>query len=308
MKIVIFAHQNWGIKGIEILLKTNHEIIQVFTHPLNMDKHEKVWYESVVDICTKNNIPILEKTKTDEEIFNLIKSMCPDLILCLGWRRLIPKTIFEFPIHGTINFHDGLLPEYRGFAPVNWCIINDEKFSGITAHYLDDDVDTGDIILQEKVPINDDDTAKMVYEKLLEIYPNFLINLLDKITSKNINKKIQNRLDGFTCSRRFPHDGKINWNDDRKKIHNLIRALSYPYPNAFFISDDKKFFINKSCLLEEDFRGPSGRICKITSDGIVILCGTDHTKNQALEITELVLDEKIVNPSTIFKKLWLDLE
>jgi methionyl-tRNA formyltransferase len=212
----------------------------------------------------------------------LIKKIQPDLIISAGWRKLISKEVFSIPRFGAINIHDGLLPKYRGFAPINWCIINGEKEAGITTHYIDEFADTGNILLQKKAPIKENDTAFDIYNKLLELSQELILETLSLVESspeKNRDQKTMEK--GFFCSRRFPDDGRINWNLDRTEIYNLIRALSDPYPNAFCYHDTKKIKIVKAKLSNEDFRGPFGRICSIQDNGIIVTCGTNPKKIKA---------------------------
>lgn len=306
MKIILFAHQNWGVQAIRTLIKTEHEIKHVFTHPLSMDKYEKIWYDSVVNECIKYNIPVEEKTNVDDFDIQTIKQISPDLILSVSWRRLIPRSIFQIAKYGAINFHDGLLPKYRGFAPINWCIINGESEAGLTAHFIDDNADTGHIILQKKVNVEANDTAKIVYDKLLSVFPELLTETLHVVTNDPQFIDQKNLEKGFFCTRRFPHDGQIDWHQNRYAIHNLIRALSDPYPNAFCFYDGKKIYIKNAKLADVDYRGPPGRICSITSDGLIVTCGTNYMENQALLITEISVDEKSCHPKDFFTKLWSD--
>jgi methionyl-tRNA formyltransferase len=303
LKIVVFGHQNWLIKGLETLNSLKCDVLHVFTHPLDMDKNEKVWYSSAVSLCNKLSIPVSERKKIIPEDIELIKKINPDLILSLGWRRLIPKIIFTLPKLGTINIHDSLLPKYRGFAPINWSVINGEKESGITAHYIDDNIDTGNILLQKKVSIDPNDTATIVYNKLIDIYPEFIKSLVTNVESNNIKIISQSNNEGFVCSRRFPKDGKIDWKNDRTKIFNLVRGLSDPYPNAFFIFKKKIIFIKNIELSKDDFRGMAGTICSKVENGVIVTCGINHLENQGILIKNISINGKIMNSSKFFK-LW----
>jgi len=309
MKIILFGHQNWGIKAVETINQTNHDLVHVYTHPLDMDKNEKVWYDSLTQVCKKLGIAVTEQNFVSDLDVEKIKQMNPDLIISAGWRRLIPSSISTIPKYGSINMHEGFLPSYRGFAPVNWAIINGEKEIAITIHYIDATADTGDIILQKKIPIQLEETAKNVYDKALTLAPELLLKTLENIQSnkaKNINQKTLEK--GFFCSRRYPKDGKIFWDNTRTSIYNLIRALSDPYPNAFCFFKSQKIFIKNAKLIQDDYRGQPGRICSITDDGMIVTCGIDHTKNQAILITQIEINDKIYKPKDFFKKLWEDLE
>ena len=288
MKIILFGHQNWGIEAIKTITNLNHELLFVYTHPLDMDKHEKIWYDSLSVECNKLKIPFEERSSLNENDIKKIKKLNPDIIFSMGWRRLLPSSIFEIPKYGTINFHDGLIPDYKGFAPINWAIINGEKEIGLTAHYIDATADTGDILLQNKISVEKNDTAHDAYKKLLNFTKPMLKNILENITDNSLTPISQKTLlPGFFCSRRFPHDGKINWNENRFRIHNLIRGLSDPFPNAFFYFENTKIFVKHSKLIDIDFRGTPGRICSINSDGIIVTCGNNTQENQALLITKI---------------------
>ena len=275
---------------------------------MNMDKNEKVWYNSVIDACKKYNIPVKEKTVLDDDDFNFIKNLNPELIISLNWRRLIPKNIYQLPIKGTINIHAGKLPEYRGFAPINWALINGETEIGITAHYLEDTPDTGDIVHQEIIPVENNNNAFDVYQKALDVLPKVILKSVTNIENDNVNVISQKNLQGFLCVKRFPEDGKINWSQNRINIHNLIRALSDPFPNAFCFHKGDKILIKKSKLLENDIRGSPGRVYAIRKDGIIVTCGMEYDKNQALLITEISVNEKVMNPKEYFQTLWTTLE
>jgi methionyl-tRNA formyltransferase len=274
-----------------------------------MDKHEKVWYGSVKEICNQFGIAVEEKKNVDEEDSLKIQKMKPDLILSAGWRRLIPSSVFKIPKFGTVNLHDGLIPAYRGFAPINWAIINGENEAGITTHFIDEGMDTGAIILQKKVSIGLSDTSFDVYTKLLSLSSELLLDTIRLVETGKAKPVFKTGSEGgFFCARRFPDDGKINWDRDRMSIYNLIRALSDPYPNAFCLYNGDKIHIKKAKLVEDDYRGLPGRICSITNEGVIVTCGTNHKINQGLLIMEIGVNGKKMKAKDFFNKLWENLE
>jgi methionyl-tRNA formyltransferase len=307
MDIVLFAHQNWGVSTLKTILNSKHIVKHVFTHPLDMDKNEKIWYSSVEKYCKGNNIKFtLRKTVSDKDK-EFIQNINPDLIFTAGWRRLLPKSIYQIARIGAINMHDGLLPNYRGFAPLNWAIINGEKEVGITVHNIDESADIGGIIMQEKIQVTEFDDTFSVYNKLLDLTPDLIERVLKLIEDGFIVTKSQSKFDGFFCSRRFPWDGQIDWKNDRYSIYNLIRGLCDPYPNAFCFHEGKKIFIKKARLSKEDYRGPPGRICERNERGVIITCGINHKDNQGLLIIEIEVDNVTYNPKDYFS-LWTDLK
>ena len=305
MKLILFAHTDLGINSIKRLIQTENEILLVFTHPTDFDKNEKVWYGSVKDECIKNNIKILERVKLTLDDINMVKNLDPDIIFAINWRRIIPTPVLKIPKYCSLNIHAGSLPRYAGFAPINWAIINGEKEIGITVHEMEEKADAGGVVIQKKIDVGINDTAKDVFDKVLKLYPEMIIKSLEFI-SKGKKPFKQNKSENFFVTKRFPKDGRINWSQNRIKIHNLIRALVDPFPNAFCYFNGEKIFIKKAELLKDDIRGMPGRICAISEKGFIVTCGTNYEMNQGLLVTEIATEKETLKPKEFFK-LWDDL-
>jgi methionyl-tRNA formyltransferase len=218
----------------------------------------------------KKKLYILEKQSGLKDIIEKEK---PDLCIVVGWYWKISPEILSSVPNGFIGLHASLLPKYRGFAPLVWAIINGEKRTGISLFYLEDGIDTGDIIGQKQFTISQTDSIRTVLEKS-EIYCDKLLkeNYL-KILSGNASKKSQTQSDATYCSERKPEDGLINWTDSNKNIYNFIRAQSEPYPGAFTYIDSKKIRIWKANIFPYPYHGIPGTITQINSDSAVVVCG-----------------------------------
>jgi methionyl-tRNA formyltransferase len=167
-----------------------------------------------------------------------------DIILSINYIFLLTKEIFNYPKNGSINLHGSLLPKYRGRTPHVWAIINGESITGVTAHFIDDGCDTGDIILQYKVPILDTDTGQDILEKFKSVYPILIRDVLVKLESGEVNREIQDNSNATLYGKRIPEDGIINWNDESRNIYNWVRAQSTPYPGAFSYYSGNKVIID----------------------------------------------------------------
>lgn len=215
----------------------------------------------------KVNSPILIEFWGKEEI---------DLMLLVSWRYLIPPDIYQRPIFGTFVFHDSLLPEYRGFAPTVWAIINGNDHTGVTLFEIAEDVDSGDIIDQQKVDIDIEDTIEVIMEKVTQVYLEILERNLGVLLSGNATRTPQNHsLATYTCKRN-PEDNQIDWNFSSEDIYNLIRATSRPYTGAFTFLEDKKLYIwSAKRMTNLTYVGSiPGRITKVIPEvGSVILTG-----------------------------------
>ena len=153
--------------------------------------------------------------------------------------------MLDHPDLFSINLHGSLLPKYRGRTPHVWSIINGEKETGITAHLMEKGCDTGDIILQKRIPITSQITGAKILHEFERIYPEMVLDILKKINQNGIIRIKQDEEKATWFGKRTPEDGRINWDWQKERIHNWVRAQAFPYPGAFTKLDDKKVIIDK---------------------------------------------------------------
>lgn len=240
MRVLLFGGANKGSEVLTELLKLGEEVVGVFY--FDVDPHEKVWYRRVEDIAAEREIPSFKYgTVGGSDTCQILKNLNPEIILVVGWRYLIPKEQYSIPPKGCIIFHDSLLPKYRGFAPMNWAIINGEKETGVTMFYVSDEVDAGDIIAQKVVAIDEMDDAKTLEGKLTRVYLELLEENLPLIRSDKVVSTPQDHSHATYTCKRTPEDGLIDWTKSAREIYNLIRGLAEPYPGAFtFVWDGQR--------------------------------------------------------------------
>lgn len=249
LKIVFIGGRDRGFECIQMLTKQKYIISHIFC--LQEDEHEKIkFFPTIVSYAQKNKIPLtLTKSVKNTKALQIVNKLNPDLIIAMGWRTLIPSELLSTPKYGAVGAHESLLPKYRGFAPVNWAVINGEKKTGVTLFQLANGVDSGDIIDQKIVPIGKNDTAWEIYQQTakasLELVDTYLKNLQKGFIK---TKKQNHKLATYTVAR-IPEDGLISWTWNTQRIYNLIRGLSYPYPGAFTYYNNKKIIIQKASLL-----------------------------------------------------------
>lgn len=249
MRTVLFGGGNKGSVVLKTLLECGQEVIGVYS--LKEDKHENIWYERVQDIAIANGIRVLSGQS--------LKEIKPDVVFVAGWRYRIPLEEYTVPPKGCIVLHDSLLPKYRGFAPMNWAIINGETETGVTMFFIDEDIDSGDIISYRVVDINMSDTAKTLEEKLSSLYIELLEENLPFIEEGIHGLPQDHSKATYTC-KRVPEDGLIDWGKPSLQIHNLVRGLTYPYPGAFSYVDGSKVYIWKT-RLETVHKNYVGKVC-----------------------------------------------
>ena len=236
----------------------------------------------IIDFCKSNDIRLFIGNPRDGKLSNFINNVESEVLLSINYLFLVENDLikkFKYPV----NFHGSLLPKYRGRTPHVWAIINNEKKTGVTAHYIDSGCDTGDIILQRTVEIDDDDTGSSILEKYVEIYPQIVKELLNLYKTKEIQSTKQDNNNATIYGKRTPNDGKINWEWQKERIRNWIRAQASPYPGAFAHYGDEKVIIDKISFSEIGFDNDvvNGTIIQIKPDLII------KTSNGAIKIEQI---------------------
>jgi len=243
MKTVVFAYHNMGLAGLYALFNHGFDIAAVFTH--EDDPDENCWFGSVKNWAVQKGV----KVYTTEEVNSpdwiaKIAAVNPDVIFSFYYRKMIGREIIDLPRVGAFNLHGSYLPHYRGRCPVNWVIINGEKQTGVTLHYMINKPDAGDIVGQKPVVVESSDTAKTLYDKLCWAAKELLDEVLPLIKKGQIPRQKQDLKEGSYYGGRRPEDGRIDWNKSAAEIYNLVRAVTEPYPGAFaFLDNDEKIII-----------------------------------------------------------------
>lgn len=285
-KEIFVGGREKGLVILQELLRLGAEIGHAYI--LQEDDHEVEKFSSrISELCQKHNIPYTVGKSIKSHV-NEISAIQPDLITVCGWRTMIPPDIVRLPTYGCIALHESLLPKYRGFAPINWAIINGEKKTGVTLFRLNEQVDDGPIIGQRTILIDANETAYEVYKKTIRVSIELIRKYHNNILKGRIHTKVQNyMLATFTCAR-IPEDGKIDWTKTTQEIHNLIRGIALPYPGAFCFYKNTKIVIQNSLVpRQKTWTGRiPGRIVAIgVQQGVEVLTG-----DGSLIITEISVD------------------
>ncbi len=233
-RIVFMGTPEFAVGTLKKLIDHNYNIVGVITAPDKPAGRGKKLKESAVkQYAKKMNLPILQPTNLKSEAFNdALKNLNPDLQIVVAF-RMLPKIVWQLPKLGTFNLHASLLPDYRGAAPINWAIINGETQTGVTTFFIDDKIDTGEIILQEKVAITPEDSASDLHDKLMEKGSELVLKTVDLIESKHLKTQAQPKIDWPKKAPKLNVENtKINWEQKGLNIYNLIRGLS-EYPGAW---------------------------------------------------------------------------
>ena len=251
-----------GYRVLRALIEAGHRVVQVLS--LRQDAHEVERYEEPIRaLAADHGIPLFETKyfgETEVAAYLATPSAAADIAFGVGCRVLLPASIYARPRLGSLAVHDSLLPEYRGFAPLNWAIMNGETETGVTMFFVDETLDGGDITASRSVPIGRDATAPEVYELLCDATEQVVLEACAMLQSgATLPRTAQDYAAGsFTCSR-TPDDGWIDWARPALEIHDMIRGLTYPYPGAFTSFEGKRLTIWRA-QYHPAFRRYSGRV------------------------------------------------
>ena len=248
-------------------------------------------------ILKKENYKVVVAMSGEECLYKL-KTIKPDLILVMGWSQLLKSEIIKIPKIGIIGSHPTELPKYRGRAPIPWSIIKGLKESALTFFWIEKGTDTGSILDQRKFKIFDKDDASTIYEKIISIGKDMILNNLVMLQQGKI-RKIKQDSSKFIeyWQKRTPEDGLIDWKESIGKIHTLIRATTYPYPGAFTYLKGKKLKIWKAHFKKANPNN-FGKIIGVSNEGVKVSAkdGIIILKQVSLE------DEERISANKLFRK------
>ncbi|MFH1156652.1 MAG: bifunctional UDP-4-amino-4-deoxy-L-arabinose formyltransferase/UDP-glucuronic acid oxidase ArnA [Pseudomonadota bacterium] len=273
MKTIVFAYHTIGCTGIRALLENGFEIAEIYTH--NDDPGENVWFESVAELAAEHNIGVFSPEDINHPVWvERIRRIKPDVMFSFYYRNLLKSDLLGIPEKGCFNLHGSLLPAYRGRCPVNWVLVNGETRTGVTLHRMTPRPDDGDIAGQKVVDIDPEDTALTLHGKLAAAAGQLLDEVLPAIRERSVTLTAQDASLASYFGGRRPEDGEIDWSRDAETVHNLVRAVTRPYPGAFSFFGNRKFFFWKVVThpMNNDSMVP-GTIVSTTP--LVIACGSN---------------------------------
>jgi methionyl-tRNA formyltransferase len=239
-RIVFLGTPDFAVESLKALLQAGYNVVGVVTAPdKRAGRGQKLSESAVKQYAQEQGLPILQPLKLkDPEFIAQLSALKPDLQVVVAF-RMLPETVWNLPPQGTVNVHGSLLPKYRGAAPINWAILNGEKETGVSTFKLQHEIDTGDILLQEKMPIGPNETAGELHDRMKVEGAQLLVKTLRELASGTLKASPQQlNSDTKHAPKLFKTDCEIDWNNTSEQIHNQIRGLS-PYPTAFTVLGDK---------------------------------------------------------------------
>lgn len=287
MKIGYFADGPWGHKAFDKIM--SDDSLEIKFVMVRYDKKDTV----LLELAEENGIPIeLSKNINSKEFIDKVRKYKADLFVSMSFNQIFKSEMINLPQYKTINCHAGKLPFYRGRNILNWALINDEKEFGITVHYMDGGIDTGDIILQETYPITDEDNYGTLLTRAYDGCADVLYRAIKMIQCGEVDPIRQRDIDpiGMYCGMRVPGDEVIDWNQTSREIFNFIRALCIPGPQAVSWINGGKICINKARMVSGAcaYKNTTGQVVGKTMDGFLIKTG-----DTILEVVEYTYSGKV---------------
>ncbi|WP_406684297.1 methionyl-tRNA formyltransferase [Seonamhaeicola sp. MEBiC1930] len=276
LRIVFMGTPDFAVATLKTLVDKHYEIVGVITAPDKPAGRGRRLNESAVKKYAKeNDLNILQPTNLKSESFiEELKALKANLQIVVAF-RMLPKVVWQMPEYGTFNLHASLLPNYRGAAPINWAIINGETKTGVSTFFIDEKIDTGEMIFQEEIDIDPQENAGSLHDKLMIIGSELVLKTVASIKKDKIKTKPQVDTANIKTAYKLNRDNcKINWNDSIDNIYNLIRGLS-PYPSAWctLINGEDKLDI-KIYAAEKEIENHTMEIGSIISTKKVIKVAT----------------------------------
>ncbi|MBO8158518.1 methionyl-tRNA formyltransferase [Thermosyntropha sp.] len=298
MRIVFMGTSDFAVPSLKKLVEEGYDIAGVVTQPDRpKGRGNKIIPPPVKEIALLNDLPVYQPENIKKiEAVEYIKSWEPELIVVVSYGQILPKTLLELPPLGCINVHASLLPFYRGAAPIQRAIMDGRKETGVTTMFMEEGLDTGDIIMQLKVPIEENITHGELEAILAWKGADLLIKTIKSLKSEKIKRQKQDGSKATYAAMLTYADEIIDWNKPASAIHNQVRALS-PKPGAYTTIGKNKIKIFKSRIAEKDTEGKPGTILTVNKDSFIV-----QTGKGSLEILELQREGKKRMPASEFIK------
>jgi len=240
MRIILFGDGQWATDSMARLAKDGHELVGIVARSVPSDSE-------FLEAVNQLGLPVSQPEKVNsKESISWVANLQPDLCLSVAYNQILKQPVLDIPAHGFVNFHAGKLPNYRGRNIINWAIINGETEIGLTSHYIDQGIDTGDIILQESLPIGWTDTYGDVLDRVIEAIPGIVAETVSLVASGKADRKPQSHLPGTYFGGRGPGDEWLDWSDTSFNLHNKVRSITRPGPGATTLLGGGKVIIWKA--------------------------------------------------------------
>lgn len=288
MRVLFMGTPDIAVRTLEKIIEAGHEVIGVFTQPDKpKGRGKEMAMSDVKQKALELGLAVYQPERVrNPEVIEQIRQMDPDVMVVLAFGQILPQEVLDIPKYGCVNVHTSLLPAYRGSAPIQWAVIDGLEKTGVTTMQMDAGVDTGDILMQEEVVIDSKETGGSLCDKLAIVGADLLVRTLEAIEAGTTVRTKQDDSKSNYAKKLDKTLGKIDFNEDAKKIECLIRGLD-PWPSAFTYIGGKTLKIWDADVVDTEYNGEVGTVVEKDKNSFVVKCG-----KKALRINELQLEGK----------------
>ncbi len=278
MRVLFMGTPDFAVPCLERLIKDGHDVCGVVSQKdMPKGRGHKIVPTPVKECAIKNNIDVFQpETLKDGAFFSELKKLNPDVIIVVAYGRILPEYILNYPKYGCINIHASLLPKYRGAGPIQWCLINGEKVTGVTSMYMEKGLDTGDMLLKEETEIKENENCAELYERLRNMGADVLSKTLVLAEKGELSPEKQNEDESCYAPMITKETGKIDWNMPAESIINLIRG-TYVWPVAHTLYKGENLKIYSAVIGNENTSDLPGSIVNIDKKNMEVKCGDNKT-------------------------------
>lgn len=272
MRVVFMGTPDFAVQSLNALITAGHEVAAVITQPDRpKGRGKQLAFPAVKTRALELGLPVHQPDSVKEAAFlDLLVSYRPEVIVVVAYGRILPQAVLELPPYGCINVHGSLLPAYRGAAPIQRAVLEGCRESGVTIMQMDSGMDTGDMLLQGRIPITEDDTAGTMFEKLAVLGGNLLVQVLAQLPTGNIRPQKQEEGKATYAARILKEDEVIDWKQPAASIHCQIRGLA-PTPGAYTLWNGQRLKLWKSRVVQRDSGCLPGTVVEIGKDGSILV-------------------------------------
>ena len=282
-RIIFMGTPDFACPTLQKLIDRGDNLVAVITQPDRpKGRGQKLMPPPVKVLAEKNGIPVYQPLKVrDPDFVDIIRELKPDLIVVIAFGQILPKALLDIPPHGCINVHASLLPRYRGAAPLNWCIINGEAETGVTTMMMDVGLDTGDMLLVQKTPLDENEDIQSLHDRMATMGADLLAETLDRLSQGDLAPQPQNNSDSCYSPMLKKNDGIINWRADARSIHNQVRGLAV-WPGACTTIGDQVLKIFRTRI--GDGSGEPGTVLQASKGQFEVACKSGSLLLQELQL------------------------
>ncbi len=270
MNIVFMGTPDFAVKSLEAIIADGHNVQAVYTKADAPKGRKMVLTPSDVKVCAlEHNLTVYTpSTFKDEAEVERLKALNPDLIVVVAYGKLLPKSVLDIPKYGCVNVHGSILPKWRGAAPIQWTVLSGDEYGGVTTMYMNEGLDTGDIILTRKVKVGENETSGQLFDRLCVDGAELLSETIRQIQAGTAPRTVQNNDEATYASMLSKELSEIDFTKPNKEVHNKVRGLS-PWPSA-----QSKLFGKRVKIIETRLSSKSGEAGKVVSvNPLTVACG-----------------------------------